>query len=112
MRTSVFFAFALPVLAAATAVEIDVRQASGNCDTGSTMCCNQVQNSTSEGVVQLASELGLDLGDLGALVGLSCSAISILGFGGNSCSAQPVCCTGNTFGGLLAFGCNPLNLNL
>ncbi|KDR75963.1 hypothetical protein GALMADRAFT_140195 [Galerina marginata CBS 339.88] len=107
MRASAVFALALPVLAAATAIPRD-----GDCNTGSIQCCNQIQSSTSQTVAQLAGLLGIDLGSLGALVGLSCSPISVLGVGGNSCSQQPVCCTGNTFGGLLALGCNPINLNL
>ncbi|KAF1982441.1 hypothetical protein K402DRAFT_424548 [Aulographum hederae CBS 113979] len=32
----------------------------------------------------------------------------------NECSSnqQPVCCTGNTFTGLIAIGCTPINVNI
>ncbi|KAF4621007.1 hypothetical protein D9613_000979 [Agrocybe pediades] len=108
MRSSAAFALALPLLAAATAIPRD----GGNCNTGSIQCCNQVQSSTSTTVASLAGLLGIDLGSITGLVGLSCSPLNILGVGGNSCSAQPVCCTGNTFSGLISLGCNPINLNL
>ncbi|TFK65630.1 fungal hydrophobin [Pluteus cervinus] len=84
----------------------------GDCNTGSTQCCNSVQSLQSTSVTQLAGLLGLDLGGLTGLVGLTCSPLSALGLGANSCSQQPVCCTGNTFSGLLSLGCSPLNLNL
>ncbi|PPQ70607.1 hypothetical protein CVT26_013206 [Gymnopilus dilepis] len=111
MRFSAAFSFALPVLAAATAIDLSARQ-TGNCDTGSTLCCNSAQESNSTSVSELAGLLGIVLPDIAGLIGLGCSPLSILGFGGNSCSAQPVCCTSNTFSGLIALGCNPINLNL
>ncbi|KAJ3551688.1 hypothetical protein NP233_g13033 [Leucocoprinus birnbaumii] len=84
----------------------------GSCNTGSIQCCNTVQDASSTGVSQLAGLLGIALGSITGLVGLNCSPLSILGVGGNSCSAQPVCCTGNSFSGLISLGCNPINLNL
>ena len=32
---------------------------------------------------------------INALLGVGCSPISVIGVGGNSCSANPVCCTNN-----------------
>ncbi|KDR75962.1 hypothetical protein GALMADRAFT_140194 [Galerina marginata CBS 339.88] len=64
MRASAAFAFALPILAAATAIPRD-----GSCNTGSITCCNQVQSSTSTGIAQLAGLLGIDLGSITGLVG-------------------------------------------
>ncbi|KAF8875137.1 hypothetical protein BD779DRAFT_1678405 [Infundibulicybe gibba] len=43
---------------------------------------------------------------------MTCSPISAIGLGGNSCSAQPVCCSNNSFNGIVALGCTPVNLNL
>ncbi|KAJ3506338.1 hypothetical protein NLJ89_g6922 [Agrocybe chaxingu] len=108
MRFSAAFALALPLLAAATAIP----RADGSCNTGSTLCCNSVQNSSVTGLAQLGGLLGIDLGSITGLIALTCSPLSLIGLGGNSCSAQPVCCTNNSFGGLLAFGCSPLNINL
>ncbi|KAF8204671.1 hydrophobin-251 [Pholiota molesta] len=31
---------------------------------------------------------------------------------GTSCSAQPVCCTNDSFNGVVALGCTPININL
>ncbi|KAF4621000.1 hypothetical protein D9613_000972 [Agrocybe pediades] len=107
---AVALSFAAPILAAATPAGVLRRD--GNCNTGSIQCCNSVQSSSTQGVAQLAGLLGIDLGSITGLVGLSCSPLNILGIGGNSCSAQPVCCTGNTFSGLISLGCNPINLNL
>ena len=39
--------------------------------------------------------LGIVLGPITALVGVNCSPISVIGAGGNSCSATPVCCAEN-----------------
>ncbi|TFK70620.1 fungal hydrophobin [Pluteus cervinus] len=106
---AVFFALlVLPIFAAAGVIP---RQ-TGNCNTGSISCCNSVQSSDSTAVTSLAGLLGIVLPEITGLIGLSCSPLSILGAGGNSCSAQPVCCTGNTFSGLINLGCSPINLNL
>ncbi|KAF8954462.1 fungal hydrophobin-domain-containing protein [Flammula alnicola] len=63
-------------------------------------------------LASLAGLLGLDLGSITGLIGLTCSPLDILGIGGNSCSQQPVCCSNNNFNGVIALGCNPINLNL
>ncbi|KAJ3573936.1 hypothetical protein NP233_g2113 [Leucocoprinus birnbaumii] len=108
MRFSAVFALALPAIALATAVP---RQ-SGSCNTGPVQCCSQVQDSSTLSESLLSGLLGLGLGPITGLIGLSCTPLSILGVGGNSCSQQPVCCTNNSFGGLISVGCNPINLNL
>ncbi|KAJ3565974.1 hypothetical protein NP233_g7292 [Leucocoprinus birnbaumii] len=108
-----FLFFVLPILAAATAVpRTDTPPAGGQCNTGTIQCCNQVQSSSSSLVGLLAGLLGIVLGPVEALVGVNCSPITVIGAGGNSCSAQPVCCTGNSFSGLLVLGCSPININL
>ncbi|KAK7438439.1 Hydrophobin-3 [Stygiomarasmius scandens] len=86
--------------------------AGGQCNTGSIQCCNSVQDASSSGVSTLAGLLGIVLGPITGQVGLTCNPISVIGIGGNSCSAQPVCCTGNNFNGLIVAGCTPINLNL
>ncbi|KAJ3502602.1 hypothetical protein NMY22_g18530 [Coprinellus aureogranulatus] len=45
-------------------------------------------------------------------VGVTCTPISVIGVGGNSCNAQTVCCENNSFNGLVAVGCTPVNVNL
>lgn len=50
---------------------------SGSCNTGSQMCCNSVQSSTTQAVASLAGILGLNLGGLNIPVGINCSPISV-----------------------------------
>ncbi|KXN91786.1 Hydrophobin-3 [Leucoagaricus sp. SymC.cos] len=46
----------------------------------------------------LAGLLGITLGPITGLVGLNCNPISaIVSIGGDSCSAQPMCCDNNNF---------------
>ncbi|KAF9534668.1 hydrophobin-319 [Crepidotus variabilis] len=82
------------------------------CNTGQVQCCNSVQDANSGAVTTLAGLLGIVLGPVTGQVGLTCNPISVLGIGGNSCSAQPVCCSGNNFNGLIVVGCTPVNINL
>ncbi|KAF5361841.1 hypothetical protein D9756_002077 [Leucocoprinus leucothites] len=110
--TAIFFV--LPFLAAATAVprtDGDTMPAS-QCNTGPIQCCDSAQAATSPAVTTLAAALGVVVQGVTGLVGLTCSPIDIIGVGGNSCTAQPVCCTGNNFQGLIVLGCTPVNLNL
>ncbi|KAF5348533.1 hypothetical protein D9756_009540 [Leucocoprinus leucothites] len=110
MHFSTAFVLALPAVALATAIP---RGGEGSCNTGPVQCCNQVQDASSLGSNLLGGLLGLGLGPITGLVGLNCNPISaIVGIGGNSCSQQPVCCSNNSFGGLVSLGCTPVNLNL
>ncbi|TFK66061.1 hydrophobin-263 [Pluteus cervinus] len=102
------FTLVLPLLAFATVLP---RQ-TGNCNTGSTLCCNSVVASDSVMAVELEGLLNISPTGLTGLVGIACSPLSVLVAGENSCSAQPVCCTGNNFGDLLVLGCTTFNLNL
>ncbi|PPQ67021.1 hypothetical protein CVT24_011315 [Panaeolus cyanescens] len=104
-RAASFSVLALPIFAAATVIPRD-----GNCNTGQINCCNSTMSSSLTTLAQLGGLLGLSLPAVEGLIGLSCSPITVLGLGGNSCSAQPVCCTNNSFGGLISLGCNAINL--
>ncbi|KAH6904338.1 hydrophobin-251 [Coprinopsis sp. MPI-PUGE-AT-0042] len=55
--------------------------------------------------------LGIVLQDLNVIVGVTCSPISVIGVPGNSCSGQTVCCSDNSFKGVVAIGCTPININ-
>ncbi|KAF6745633.1 fungal hydrophobin-domain-containing protein, partial [Ephemerocybe angulata] len=63
------------------------------CNTGPIQCCNSLQAANTPAVSTLLGLLGIVVQPITALVGLTCSPISIIGLPGNSCSAQPVCCT-------------------
>ncbi|PFH50613.1 hypothetical protein AMATHDRAFT_75507 [Amanita thiersii Skay4041] len=101
----------VPLLVSASAIPRTGPSIS-QCNVGSVQCCNSVQSASHPSVTSLAGLLGLDLGDITGLVGLTCNPISVLGIGGNSCSAQPVCCSNNSFNGLISLGCTPININL
>ncbi|KAF4621002.1 hypothetical protein D9613_000974 [Agrocybe pediades] len=101
-------AVSAPIFAAAT--PIDARD-DGDCNTGSTLCCNSIQQSSTTAISQESARWSPRY----HAPRLACSCwrpLNILGVGGNSCSAQPVCCSQNNFNGLLAIGCNPININV
>ncbi|EKM82409.1 hypothetical protein AGABI1DRAFT_82193 [Agaricus bisporus var. burnettii JB137-S8] len=101
---------ALPALVTATPAP-GKPKASSQCDVGEIHCCNtqQTPDHTSAAASGL---LGIPI-NLGAFLGFDCTPISALGVGGNNCAAQPVCCTGNQFTGLInALDCSPVNVNL
>ncbi|KAF8808389.1 fungal hydrophobin [Phlegmacium glaucopus] len=81
------------------------------CNTGELQCCNSAQLPTAPAVTTILGPLGISASSISGLVGLTCSPISVIG-GSASCSAQPVCCTDNSFNGVVALGCNPVNLSL
>ncbi|KAF9043361.1 fungal hydrophobin-domain-containing protein [Panaeolus papilionaceus] len=83
-----------------------------SCNTGSVQCCNQVMDSKSDSFTVLAALLGFSISDITGQVGMGCSPISVIGLGsGANCNAQPVCCSGNKFNGLINIGCSPITLN-
>ncbi|TFK70618.1 fungal hydrophobin [Pluteus cervinus] len=89
-----------------------VSRQSGDCNTGSISCCQTTVTNSQTNLDLLSGLLGLVLPTITGLIGVNCGPLSILGGGGNSCSAQPVCCTNNQFNGLINLGCSPININL
>ncbi|KJA28140.1 hypothetical protein HYPSUDRAFT_156544, partial [Hypholoma sublateritium FD-334 SS-4] len=85
---------------------------SNQCNTGALQCCQSVQAADTPSVATLLGLLGAAVQGITGQVGLTCNPISVIGVSGNSCSAQPVCCTDNSFNGLVALGCTPININL
>ncbi|KAF9556256.1 fungal hydrophobin [Agrocybe pediades] len=84
------------------------------CNSGSLLCCNSTQlaSSPSSTLLGLFGVLGINPASVSGLVGVTCTPLTVVGVGGNSCAAQPVCCTNNSFNGIVALGCTPVNLNL
>ncbi|KAF9556927.1 fungal hydrophobin, partial [Agrocybe pediades] len=82
------------------------------CTAGQLQCCNSTGTASESSISALLGLLGIVVQDVTAVVGVTCSPISVIGIGGNSCTAQPVCCTNNSFHGLVALGCNPVDLSL
>nr|BAB84547.1 hydrophobin-315 [Pholiota nameko] len=85
---------------------------SNQCNTGSLQCCNSTGSATDPAIAKLFALLGINVEDVTALVGVTCSPITVVGASGSSCSEQPVCCTNDSFNGIVALGCAPINLNL
>ncbi|KAF8953919.1 fungal hydrophobin-domain-containing protein [Flammula alnicola] len=113
-RASSLFVLALPVIATASVLPRNdpTSGPSNQCNTGSIQCCNSTQTSTAGPLGLLLGLLGIVVGDVTGLIGVTCSPITAIGVAGNSCSAQPVCCTNNSFNGIVALGCTPININL
>ncbi|KAK7464764.1 sc3 hydrophobin [Stygiomarasmius scandens] len=101
---------ALATLAVATPTRRN--EPASSCTTGPIQCCNSVESASSSSVTKLIGLLGIVLQDVNVLVGLTCDPISVIGVGGDSCSANPVCCEDNSHGGLISIGCVPVDLNL
>ncbi|KAF8985268.1 fungal hydrophobin-domain-containing protein [Cyathus striatus] len=108
IKSVVFSSLTFATLAAAWGNPIPASQ----CTTGDLQCCQNSGSSTDSAISSALSLLGIVVQDVNALIGVTCSPISVIGAGGNSCTAQPVCCTDNSFNGLIALGCTPINLYL
>ncbi|PPQ71675.1 hypothetical protein CVT24_007828 [Panaeolus cyanescens] len=66
-RAAAFSVFALPILAAATAIPRD-----GDCNTGQINCCNSTMTSSLTTLATLSGLLGLSLPAIGGLIGPPC----------------------------------------
>jgi len=104
-RIASVLVLALPLLVAA---EGDIP--ASQCNTSDLQCCNQVQNADTPFVAGLLELLGITASGVTGQVGITCSPISIIGIGSNSCTQQPVCCNNNNFNGVVALGCTPINI--
>ncbi|ESK88490.1 hydrophobin 1 [Moniliophthora roreri MCA 2997] len=105
MLNKVLTVTSLATLAAAT-------MPASQCTTLPIQCCNSVHNAWDPTASQLLGLLGILIQDMNVLVGISCTAISVIGIGGNSCTVHPLCCENNDFTPLIAIGCVPVDLSL
>ena len=88
-KLSALTTLALAGFAAATAVRrtgTPPTIPASQCNTGPIQCCNSAQetNSLTAPVTALLGLLGVVVGDITALVGVTCSPITVIGAGGNS----------------------------
>ncbi|TFK64218.1 fungal hydrophobin [Pluteus cervinus] len=83
------------------------------CNTGPIQCCNSVSPANGGQASVLLGLLGVVVTDPYTLVGLTCTPITVVGIGGGTCSAQPLCCQypSNNFRGIVAIGCVPVDIN-
>ncbi|KAF5348086.1 hypothetical protein D9758_010065 [Tetrapyrgos nigripes] len=104
--------FKILTISALATLAVATDAPASQCNTGGLQCCNSVQTTPTSLVSTILGLLGIVLGSADVPIGVTCNPISVIGIGGNSCTAQPVCCTNNSFNGIVALGCSPVNLNL
>jgi len=54
------------------------------CSTGDLQCCNSVGKANDASIAKLLGLLGVVVQDVNALVGVTCTPITVIGAGGNS----------------------------
>ncbi|CAA7261325.1 unnamed protein product [Cyclocybe aegerita] len=106
------FKFLASALAIAASLAAATDLPASQCNTGGLQCCQSTGTASDPSIAKVLGLVGVVVQDVTAIVGLTCDPISVIGVGGNSCTAQPVCCTNNSFKGLVALGCTPVNINL
>ncbi|TFK51415.1 fungal hydrophobin [Heliocybe sulcata] len=105
------FSFTKLIAVASIATLAAASSSGGSCNTGPVQCCNNVQKASDPAISTLLGALGIDVSDVNAMVGVQCSPVTVVGAGGGAkCSAQPVCCENNSYGGAVAVGCAPVTL--
>ncbi|KLO12462.1 fungal hydrophobin [Schizopora paradoxa] len=72
---------------------------------GTISCCNSVGHANDGLIGVLLGLLGVVVKDLTVLIGVTCSPIS----SGQSCALSTVCCTNNSFNGVIALDCTQFN---
>ncbi|KAF8810455.1 hydrophobin [Phlegmacium glaucopus] len=110
-RAASVFVLALPLIATATVLP-RTGPSSNQCNSGSLQCCNSTSTASDPVTSLLLGLLGINVGSVTGIVGLTCSPLTIIGASGTGCSNQAVCCTNNTFNGVVALGCTPININV
>lgn len=104
----------VPVLLALSVAAAPQTTIVDQCNTGSVMCCNTVQDASNPVIGNLLDLLGINAGNLSSStgqVGLGCTAVGVDGSAeGASCTQAPVCCDGDNFNGFINLGCNSINV--
>ncbi|KAJ9396391.1 fungal hydrophobin [Paecilomyces variotii] len=78
-------------------------------------CCETIANTDDTNVASTLSKIGVSPEEAKGPVGLTCTPITTLGEVvdlGTRCNSNAVCCSNNTYNGLINFGCIPINLNI
>ncbi|KAG2364775.1 hypothetical protein BDR07DRAFT_1607878 [Suillus spraguei] len=98
---------------AAIVPSLSARGGGGECNTGTISCCDSTYAYGSPSLTKITSGLGITLDPFEGLAGYDCSPISVIGAGsGSVCTQQPVCCSGNTYYGIINIGCSPIDIYL
>ncbi|KAK7681895.1 hypothetical protein QCA50_014857 [Cerrena zonata] len=107
-RLITFSTLAFALLAVATPARRN--EPASSCSTGPIQCCENTETAGSKSGATLLESIGVIVQDVNVLLGVTCSPVSVIGVGGDSCSASPVCCENNSFGSLVSIGCVPVDL--
>ncbi|KAI0708789.1 hydrophobin [Cerioporus squamosus] len=111
MFSKLFTIASLAILAVATPTPGGGSGSSGSCSTEPIQCCDSTAKASDPAAAGILKSIGVVVQDVDALVGLTCSPITVIGVGtGDSCDAQAVCCEDNSHGGLISIGCVPVTL--
>ncbi|EGO22851.1 hydrophobin [Serpula lacrymans var. lacrymans S7.9] len=95
---------------AATSTSSTSSSSSSQCNTGSLQCCESTHSASSVFTASAPLSILAALG--GGLLGVNCSPLAPIGVGsGASCAQEPICCSGDSFSGLINVGCSPINVN-
>ena len=86
-----------PVTTTVTVTQTATPTTVSQCNTGPIQCCQSTQTAGSPAAASILGLLGVVVQDLDIIVGITCSPLTVIGVGGTSCSAQPVCCENNSF---------------
>ncbi|KIJ57758.1 hypothetical protein HYDPIDRAFT_120377 [Hydnomerulius pinastri MD-312] len=98
---------------ALAAVTVATTEPASECTTGPVQCCNSVATTLTPALTTLLGTLGISASSVALPIGLTCDPISVVGVGsGATCNAEPVCCTNNSFNGVVSLGCSPVNIDL
>jgi len=77
-------AAATTTLAAATGVATTTPIPASQCNTGPVQCCNSTGTAKDPSISKLLGLLNINVSDVTAIIGVTCSPISVIGIGGNS----------------------------
>ncbi|KAH8092553.1 fungal hydrophobin [Cristinia sonorae] len=102
---------AITSLTAATPQLVSRALPASQCNTQPVQCCDSTFTEGSAAGAALLSSLGIPVQDVNALLGQGCSPLSVVGVGGESCSANPVCCQDNSHS-VVSVSCVPVDLGL
>ncbi|CAO3615412.1 unnamed protein product [Cunninghamella blakesleeana] len=85
------------------------------CNVAPNACCNQLQGYNELDADLLSSVTNFFGGNIEKVLhgqfGISCTAVGVMGAGGNQCNSQPACCQDIDHDSGFGLNCSPFNIN-